>query len=167
MRRHLLVRVGSTKGPARPFPVVDRVRFVSVSSAWAKRSFTTHVPIPDRSIPFPHRHARRVSNFIQSGASLKSWWTASRVPTATQDRRDGCRHVSQEPTAAQRGRGDRPAKRSVDRGGCNVRPAAAGSTAAILAKFLSTKAPCVVASSAENRKFTFPENALIATTAAP
>jgi hypothetical protein len=31
----------------------------------AKRSFTTHVPIPDRSIPFPHRHARRVSNFIQ------------------------------------------------------------------------------------------------------
>jgi hypothetical protein len=26
----------------------------------------THVPIPDRSIPFPHRHARRVSNFIQT-----------------------------------------------------------------------------------------------------
>jgi hypothetical protein len=28
------VRVGSTKGPARPFHVVDRVRFVSVASAW-------------------------------------------------------------------------------------------------------------------------------------
>ena len=71
MRRHLLVRVGSMKGPAHPFPVVDRVRFVSVASAWAKRSFTTHVPIPDRSIPFPHRHARRVSNFIQSGAQFE------------------------------------------------------------------------------------------------
>ena len=70
MRRHLLVRVGSTKGPAHPFPVVDRVRFVSVGSAWAKRSFTTHVPMPDRSIPFPHRHARRVSNFIQTADCL-------------------------------------------------------------------------------------------------
>src|ERR1700692_4914840 len=28
------------------------------------------LPMHDRSIPFPHRHARRVSNFIQSGASL-------------------------------------------------------------------------------------------------
>ena len=71
MRRHLLVRVGSTKGPARLFPVVDRVRFVSVASAWAKRSFTTDVPIPDRSIPFPDRHARRVSNFIQTGAQFE------------------------------------------------------------------------------------------------
>jgi hypothetical protein len=70
MPRHLLVRVGSTKGPAGLFPVVDRVRFLSVASAWAKRSFTTHVPIPDRSIPFPHRHARRVSNFIQTADCL-------------------------------------------------------------------------------------------------
>ena len=36
-----------------------------------------------------------------------------------------------------------------------------------LGQVFEHEAPCVVAFSAENRKFTFPENALIATTAAP
>ena len=113
MRRHLLVRVGSTKGPAHPFPVVDRVRFVSVGSAWAKRSFTTHVPIPDRSIPFPHRHARRVSNFIQTADCLENGKARSYRDTKSGAMDAATFLKSRQPHSEVAVK--RPAKRSADR----------------------------------------------------
>jgi hypothetical protein len=56
-----------------------------------------------------------VSNFIQSGASLKSWWTASAFPPRHKDRRDGCRHVSQaDSRTARHGQAARPAFRTTN-----------------------------------------------------
>ena len=66
-----------------------------------KRSFTTHVPIPDRSIPFPHRHARRVSNFIQTADCLVDGKRRS-----YRDTKSGAMDAAtflKGPTAAQRG----------------------------------------------------------------
>ena len=66
-----------------------------------KRSFTTHVPIPDKSIPFPHRHARRVSNFIQTADCL-----VDGKPRSYRDTKSGAMDAAtflKGPTAAQRG----------------------------------------------------------------